>query len=287
MGVGAAFSADSSMLALESGKGTILLIDTAIGRELATLDGPTQDVAASIAFSPDGSRLIATGNGNPHSVHVWDLRLIRHELAGMKLDWAAPPIPDAKPPTDRLKVDIVGTPSSDPRLLADEAIRDAEAALARHPRPADEVLKTLATHCNNLAWGLANAPAPTRDPARALALARRAVELAPGEPMDLNTLGVALHRAGRDAEAVPVLEQSLAAGKGQFDAFDLFFLAMARHRLGDRAAARADFDRAAWWVKDHPHLDPQHLAELSAFRTEAEAVLAGPSGELPEDVFAH
>jgi len=85
---------------------------------------------------------------------------------------------------------------------------------------------------------------------------------------------------------VPVLEQSLAVGKGEFDAYDLFFLAMARHRLGDRAVARARFDRAARWVQDHPKLRQEYLTELSAFRAEAEAVLAGPTGELPDDVFA-
>ena len=55
--------------------------------------------------------------------------------------------------------------------------------------------------------------------------------------MFLNTLGVVQYRAGRNAEAVTSLEASLAAGHGQSDAFDLFFLAMAHHRLGHREEA--------------------------------------------------
>jgi len=259
----------------------ISLFDTATGRELARLDGPTQDIAMAITFSPDGSRLIATGNGDPPSVHVWDIRLIRRELAEMKLDWAAPPISDASPVTGRVKVDLVGTT----RLL-DKKVLDAESALAQNPGPGSQVSNTLALQCNNLAWGLATGPAAARDFTRALNLARRAVALAPGEQIYLNTLGVVLYRAGQYAEAVPVLEQSLAAGKGHFDAFDLFFLAMARHRLGDRAAARADFDRALRWLKEHPNQAPHDLTELSGFRSEAEAVLAGPPGEMPADVFA-
>ena len=117
-------------------------------------------------------------------------------------------------------------------------------------------------------------------------LARRAVELAPDRATYLNTLGVALYRAGRHAEAVPVLERSLAVGKGQADAFDLFFLAMARQKLGQSARARADFDRALRWVREHPQQPPQWAKELAEFQAEAEAVLAGPPGELPADVIA-
>jgi tetratricopeptide (TPR) repeat protein/WD40 repeat protein len=143
-------------------------------------------------------------------------------------------------------------------------------------------------HYNNLAWSLATGPAALRDPEQALALARKAVALTPGTAAYLNTLGVALYRAGRYAEAIPALEQSLAAGKGEFDAFDLFFLAMAHHRLGHADQTRDCFDRAVRWLTERQRLPAQHIAELSNFRAEAEAVLAlaGPGAELPADVFA-
>jgi tetratricopeptide (TPR) repeat protein len=145
-----------------------------------------------------------------------------------------------------------------------------------------------AQHFNNLAWSLATGPAALRDPAQALALARKAVALAPGAAMYLNTLGVALYRTGQYAEAIPALEQSLAMAKGEFDAYDLFFLAMAHDRLGHADQARDCFDRAVQWWDAHQNLQAQYIPELTGFRAEAEAVLglAGPGAELPTDVFA-
>jgi serine/threonine protein kinase/WD40 repeat protein/tetratricopeptide (TPR) repeat protein len=142
---------------------------------------------------------------------------------------------------------------------------------------------------NNRAWTLATGPIDERDPERAVALARRAVALAPGQQLSLNTLGVALYRVGQYAEAVSVLKQSLTAGKGEFDAFDLFFLAMTHRRLGHATEARACFDRAVRWWSERKSLPAQYIPELTGFRAEAEEVLAlaGPSAELPADVFAH
>ena len=110
-----------------------------------------------------------------------------------------------------------------------------------------------AEHYNNLAWRLATGPVALRDPEQALVLARKAVALTPGTAIYLNTLGVAQYRAGQYAEAIATLEKSLAASKGESDAFDLFFLAMARHKLGQIDQARADFDRALRWRREHPN----------------------------------
>ena len=123
-----------------------------------------------------------------------------------------------------------------------------------------------------------------RPPAR-LHLARRAVELSPGQAIYLNTLGVVQYRAGRYTEAIATLERSLAAGGGQADAFDLFFLAMAHHRLGHREEARGCLIvPCTGWESRKP--GRRIRQELAAFRAEAEAVLAGLTGELPDDIFA-
>jgi tetratricopeptide (TPR) repeat protein len=104
--------------------------------------------------------------------------------------------------------------------------------------------------------------------------------------MFLNTLGVALYRAGRYAEAIETLERSLAAGKGQSDAFDLYFLAMARFKRGQIASARADFDSAVRWRRVRSNLPSPKVAELDAFESEAQALLDDPPQRLPVDVFA-
>ncbi len=142
-----------------------------------------------------------------------------------------------------------------------------------------------AEHYNNLAWRLATGPAALRDPEQALVLARKAVALSAGTAICLNTLGVAQYRAGQYAEAIATLEQSLAAGKGESDGFDLFFLAMARYKLGQLGRARADLDRALRWRRDRPNLPGQWSEELNLFQAEAEALLGIRLLPLPADLF--
>jgi hypothetical protein len=61
---------------------------------------------------------------------------------------------------------------------------------------------------------------------------------------------------------------------------------MAHDRLGHAARARDALDRAMRWWREHEQLPARYAKELAEFRAEAEAVLARPATELPEDVFA-
>ncbi len=166
-----------------------------------------------------------------------------------------------------------------------EALGDHEQARADREK-ASSLLPKNPTALNELAWTHATGPIDQRDPERAVALARRAVALAPGQQTTLNTLGVALYRSRQYADAISVLQQSLAAGKGELAAFDLFFLAMAHQKLGHASQARACFYRAVRWWGEHKSLPAQFVPELTGFRAEAEEVLAGARAELPADVFA-
>jgi tetratricopeptide (TPR) repeat protein len=292
-GWGECFSPDGRLVVVQDASRILRLVETETGRTLARLESPDLCAVQSAAFSPDGSRLVVTTNDGP-AVHVWDLRAIRRLLAGIGLDWDAPAYSDddpasrTLPPLPPLRVDLGASPLGwhpEPKVF-EPLITGLETALARQPDQR-RIRGMLAYYCNHFAWALVAAPGSTHDPQRALALARRAVELAPTRGIYLNTLGVAEYRAGHYADAIATLEKSLAASKGESDAFDLFFLAMARCRLGQVAQARADFDRAIRWRRDHPNLpQPGWSEELDAFQAEAEAVLAVPVGELPADVFA-
>jgi tetratricopeptide (TPR) repeat protein len=150
-----------------------------------------------------------------------------------------------------------------------EALQLREKALElQQARFGPEHSDTLA-FMNGLAWSLATCPDPRmRDPARAVALARKAFEVDRGNPDFANTLGIAHYRAGDWKAAVEVLEKSRALRKGG-DAFDWFFLAMAHDRLAHKDEARRWYDRAVEWTKKNA---PQN-EELGRFRAEAEQLL--------------
>jgi tetratricopeptide (TPR) repeat protein len=121
---------------------------------------------------------------------------------------------------------------------------------------------------NNVAWFRATSPDPqVRDPEKAVVSARRAVELAPKEGSFWNTLGVALSRAGQHEESLKALERSMKLRRGG-DGFDWFFVAIAKHKLGQKDA-REWFDKAITWMDKNKPED----AELKRFRAEAEASL--------------
>jgi serine/threonine protein kinase/WD40 repeat protein/Flp pilus assembly protein TadD len=166
------------------------------------------------------------------------------------------------------------------------AVDELEAAFRSDPETV-RAITNLDQEMNDRAWVLANDGGARRDAPAATRLAALSVSLAPGKQVSLNTLGVALYRAGKFARAIETLEQSLEAGRGRFDGFDLFFLAMAHCRLNHVEQARACLDRARSWTVTHRNdLDSRNADDLARFRAEAEALFSGASGGLPVDVFS-
>jgi tetratricopeptide (TPR) repeat protein len=122
-----------------------------------------------------------------------------------------------------------------------------------------------------LAEILANCPDPgLRDPAEAIRIATRGIELSPEDRHIRRALGMAHYRAGNWPAAVEAIRKSMELGAGG-EALDWLFLAMARWRQGDRDEARRWYDKAVAWIDDHPSAE----GKLRDTRREA-AALIGP-----------
>jgi tetratricopeptide (TPR) repeat protein len=132
---------------------------------------------------------------------------------------------------------------------------------------------------------LSSAPEGLRDPQLALKLARRAVELKPGDGLCQQSLGWALYRVGDWEGCI----STIAKQTNQRES--VFVLAMAHWHLGKKDEARAEFDRGSEWLKGYEkrceerqkegtliHTPPSMLKRL---RAEAAALLGF---ELPSEV---
>jgi tetratricopeptide (TPR) repeat protein len=101
---------------------------------------------------------------------------------------------------------------------------------------------------NRLAWVCAMVPEAGVDPAVLVGLSERAVAKRPRYRSYLNTLGGALYRAGRYADAATKLEDALRLKQGN-DGLDWVLLALARQRQGQTAAAQEALCRARHWYE--------------------------------------
>ena len=141
---------------------------------------------------------------------------------------------------------------------------------------------------NNVAWACALEPEATADPAAPVRLAEAALRDGPESSRDmyLNTLGAALYRAGRYAEAIRRLEEAIERRGGASIPEDGPFLAMAHHRLGHPDEARRWLDRLR---ERQPSTAPAQFwdeLEIRLLRSEAESVILYDP-VFPSDPFAH
>jgi tetratricopeptide (TPR) repeat protein len=141
------------------------------------------------------------------------------------------------------------------------AIADFEKAIELQPESP--------LNCGNLAWFLVTCPERRIwNPGRAVELAKKATQLAPGNGIYWNTLGVAQYRAGDHEAAIKALGKSTELGSGGV-ACDWFFFAMAHWQLKHTEEARRWYDKGAAWMEKNKSDDE----ELLRFRAEAEDLL--------------
>jgi uncharacterized protein with WD repeat/tetratricopeptide (TPR) repeat protein len=123
---------------------------------------------------------------------------------------------------------------------------------------------------NDAAWTCCLGPGATDDAASVVRLAEKAVTAYPNDGAVLNTLGAALLRAGRPAEAIVRLEEALRKPGAQDSAHNELLLALAHHQLGHSEEARRWLQAAA--------------AKMDRYRIPASAcgtLGVGPFGPLP------
>jgi hypothetical protein len=269
-----AFSPDGRLMALEMAPAVISLKEVATGRTVAKLEDPHGDRATSQGFTPDGTQLVVMAS-YAGAIHIWDLRSIRTRLKPMGLDWDWPEFPPAATADtahEPARIEVVGPGSGFLQQMVEQRARQA---IERHRRELQQSPNS-AYACNVLAWDLLTGPDALRDVKTALSLAEKAVRLAAGNANFRNTAGLANYRAGRYREAVDVLRPNVECPWELTRPYDLYFMAMGYHRIGETTRARDCYDSAVRCAELHLARDgapARELEELDAFRGEAEQVL--------------
>jgi tetratricopeptide (TPR) repeat protein len=140
--------------------------------------------------------------------------------------------------------------------------------------------KPTADTANSIAWTGAPFADSGMDPKRLVELAEQAVSSDRNSAAYLDTLGVALYRAGQHDAAVARLAEAVKLhGEGGFASTKLF-LAMAHHRAGHAEEARrwlAEYDRRGQTARSVGMVGAAGLSPLSAV-----IWLAVPPAEMPD-----
>jgi eukaryotic-like serine/threonine-protein kinase len=262
--MGLAFSSDGRWLAVGGADRQPTIYDAHTFQKVLGLP-PQSSQIFELTFQPGGP-MLAVG-GLEELVTVWDLDQVDEALARVGLGWGnLPPGPAAVTPQGQLPSPFRrGLGQIKLAVELELVIWVAQQVLETYPDQPDM--------CTELAWIYVMGPKKFRDAPRALPLARRAVELAPDEPLCLNTLGVVYYRLGQWREAVETLEASARANREGPGAYDLFFLAMAHEQTGRHEKAKECYDQAVRWSRAQSKLAPYQAVELRAIRAEADSVL--------------
>jgi len=301
---------------LDSKQSRVRLVEIETGAVVAALEAPDQSTTMSIVCSPAGRYLAAAQSDQ--RVDLWDLFAIRCRLVELDLAAGIPDIFQGEttsgeaPTVDRIEVE--GADPAGLRLLAiRQILKRAWFALQRMVDPAlsdAEELRLRAGRWERLGqWRLAAADyraslalRPDSDPAAYLLA--RCLTLEPGRGPAVeavrwariaalmhtdnvryaNTLGAALYRAGRLAEADALLERCTPQDPA-LAGYSWLFLAMTRQRLGQTSGARTAVAEAKGWRAERLGTTSSPGVSFRTLLHEAESVLDGSRPELPANVF--
>ena len=152
-----------------------------------------------------------------------------------------------------------------------EALKGDSAAYTAHVAP---LLSNPERGINNdIAWACVLLPDVLPDYALVVARAQKALqeaELPEGKANVLNTLGVALYRAGRYSDALARLQESESL---QHEMMNGVFIALCYHKLGDRTRARREADSYYQFLRNSLPDNSRNRLEYVLFEKELSAVL--------------
>jgi serine/threonine-protein kinase len=232
------FTADGRIMAVSIGPRQILLADALSGHEIVRLTTLDRVTPAPLAFSSDGTKLLAETNRK--TALIWDLRRIREQLVAMGLDWDWPPFPPRSTSGEAaatLSVEVVGEvlePTA--RRAVERKVMDAR--IDRDPGDADAWAYRGWLSSREQRW------------ADAVADLRRAAQLRPRDVSVFRSLTAVLFEVpGGGGEAVDTLTRILEIERGDTEA--RLNRGLLRLVHGDASGAEADFSHLLELVPSH------------------------------------
>lgn len=268
-----AFTPDSKRLAYATEFGAVHLWDVVAGQDVLALeDGQEREFQRVLLyFSKDGHKLTALSKSKTFlnarcRWDVWNATPLADEVLAARL---------ASRLVDELAKSVGLKDEMQARIEANADLKPGVRAVAR--KQLVEFTENTG-ELNDLSYAVAiKSNATTKEYQLAMSQAERAHALAPTNPYIRHTLGVAYFRVGEYVKAREAIRHAIATrpeGKRREEYYDLAFLAMIEHHLGDAGAARALLEKMR---KADSGAGPVGIAEpqFRTFLAEAEALIEG------------